>query len=980
MALFQTRGSQADWYVVIPRLAEPFAGRVVKKLISDFGLAKEEAQELLQHTPLIFLDHLTQGNAEKISDRFSDSGIVLTVSRDSGMRKKYHRISWPGKTEELLAQWFPADAEPPQISKTEKEIPKTETQHAVPAPPESRLKDEIAKLEAQNRAVEEKIQKQKLNADTEQQRILSEWQKKAADLETRLAESEKNMQALRQSTRLSASEMVNLQKQIEKETMSRKESEDRAKQLRAELEKSRNEASATGKNLGDNQQEVQRLEKAIEEYRQKLQQYSLETQQWQRNAEKAVQEAGRLQEELVRSRGEKENLIKHLEKLESQKQTHEKTVKEWSQKHIPLEAQLEESRRNFEALQKQLVDQKSLQDRDKENLQKEIESQREKIRIFEEESRKFSGKLAAAEQEHKAFAEKAARLEDQLSASERRVKYWEEQESKQKDSLELFRRDKEMLLRQVQQLETLKQNQEKIISDWTLKCSALEKQVLDMRQELEISKKTNTEQSQRLENETKDRDTARKEKETIQKQCQTLENQLRETRWELENSKKQAAEQSRHFESEKRELLHNIKTFEETIRNTSSKLERADELAERTIELEARLEAAEQRARDLEEEKERQIKHLKTVLEETGSRQDEQAAEIRKWKERTDKALDKLEESDKALGAAAKEYEKILQKNREVENAFRELDQKAAEAVLQLQKDKEELERKAQNAESKLKETADQTKKFEIVQTELQKQLKTALEQARVWQEKAKEYEAKALANDRTAVTLRQTQEHYEAKEEEWRQLSAQAKKQIEFLEKQYEEKQREFYEAGREIKKLKDDLEKSDASAQIETLQRRIVQQEGLIKELEKSVRDAEVRASEKPAGIESLPGMEGSLKAAYAKLESLMKRFQDLQEIKNEFVTKLAEERQSHDTLKKNYQRLRIEAEKLGIKITEEPSENGEKKEPAPEAASKEKETPEEWRRELKQLLDLADQKEQGPGPAKGGSKKKWPKLGEY
>ncbi|GEM_PF-3410043 len=96
-----------SWAVILNTLQEEIKKRSAAQQIQMFfSVSIEEARELLENTPIILLDSISEDNAEKIRDVFVNSGLDVVITGETLVKRKCFRTVWPKEltVEQILRQ------------------------------------------------------------------------------------------------------------------------------------------------------------------------------------------------------------------------------------------------------------------------------------------------------------------------------------------------------------------------------------------------------------------------------------------------------------------------------------------------------------------------------------------------------------------------------------------------------------------------------------------------------------------------------------------------------------------------------------------------------------------------------------------------------------------------------------------------------------------------------------------------------------
>lgn len=87
---------ESEWAVILDRSPNEFLrNKAVEKLAETFSISQEEARDLIENTPIILLDHLSFGLAERMKDHFTQANINCSLTKDTFTKRKCFRAVWP---------------------------------------------------------------------------------------------------------------------------------------------------------------------------------------------------------------------------------------------------------------------------------------------------------------------------------------------------------------------------------------------------------------------------------------------------------------------------------------------------------------------------------------------------------------------------------------------------------------------------------------------------------------------------------------------------------------------------------------------------------------------------------------------------------------------------------------------------------------------------------------------------------------------
>ena len=86
----------ADWSVILnPISGEMAKNETVQKIVEVFPITAGEAEELVERTPLILLESLSEEDANRVREHFSRANVDLIISNDNTLRRRCYRTVWP---------------------------------------------------------------------------------------------------------------------------------------------------------------------------------------------------------------------------------------------------------------------------------------------------------------------------------------------------------------------------------------------------------------------------------------------------------------------------------------------------------------------------------------------------------------------------------------------------------------------------------------------------------------------------------------------------------------------------------------------------------------------------------------------------------------------------------------------------------------------------------------------------------------------
>lgn len=85
-----------EWSAILNPVSNEMAKReVVDKIVEAFPITASEAEELIERTPLILLESLSEQDATRLKNYFARANVDLTISNDQSIRKRCYRTVWP---------------------------------------------------------------------------------------------------------------------------------------------------------------------------------------------------------------------------------------------------------------------------------------------------------------------------------------------------------------------------------------------------------------------------------------------------------------------------------------------------------------------------------------------------------------------------------------------------------------------------------------------------------------------------------------------------------------------------------------------------------------------------------------------------------------------------------------------------------------------------------------------------------------------
>ncbi len=108
----KTQKSEQNWCLILnPLYNEIDKRKVARKITESFGLSAEESNDLVNNTPIILLDNLSETVATQLKSYFRPTGAELLLTNDVFVKRKCYRTVWP---------------EPPSLSFLHGESPKAD--------------------------------------------------------------------------------------------------------------------------------------------------------------------------------------------------------------------------------------------------------------------------------------------------------------------------------------------------------------------------------------------------------------------------------------------------------------------------------------------------------------------------------------------------------------------------------------------------------------------------------------------------------------------------------------------------------------------------------------------------------------------------------------------------------------------------------------------------------------------------------------
>ncbi|MFZ5801981.1 MAG: hypothetical protein ACOY3K_02565 [Candidatus Omnitrophota bacterium] len=87
---------EQNWCLILNPLYSEIDKRKVSRKISEaFTLSEEEANDLVNNTPIILLDNLTQDIANRVKDYFRPTGAEILMTNEVYLKRKCYRTVWP---------------------------------------------------------------------------------------------------------------------------------------------------------------------------------------------------------------------------------------------------------------------------------------------------------------------------------------------------------------------------------------------------------------------------------------------------------------------------------------------------------------------------------------------------------------------------------------------------------------------------------------------------------------------------------------------------------------------------------------------------------------------------------------------------------------------------------------------------------------------------------------------------------------------
>src|SRR3989338_8857744 len=88
--------TKSDWAVILERPREESSKKkVIQAVASSFPLNPQEVKDLVESTPIVLLDELSFGIAERIKEHFKGQLILCSVTNDTYTKRKCFRAVWP---------------------------------------------------------------------------------------------------------------------------------------------------------------------------------------------------------------------------------------------------------------------------------------------------------------------------------------------------------------------------------------------------------------------------------------------------------------------------------------------------------------------------------------------------------------------------------------------------------------------------------------------------------------------------------------------------------------------------------------------------------------------------------------------------------------------------------------------------------------------------------------------------------------------
>ncbi len=144
----KTHSEDANWSVVLnPLRSELDKNRVAQKISDLFHLAFEESRELVQNTPIILLDELTEPAASRLKGIFEESRADVMLTNDSLVKRRCFRAVWPELPSLAFLESVPETNGPePERESVVEQISVRTTAETLPSPPPPRVNEETEEL------------------------------------------------------------------------------------------------------------------------------------------------------------------------------------------------------------------------------------------------------------------------------------------------------------------------------------------------------------------------------------------------------------------------------------------------------------------------------------------------------------------------------------------------------------------------------------------------------------------------------------------------------------------------------------------------------------------------------------------------------------------------------------------------------------------------------------------------------------------
>lgn len=414
---------EKSWSVILnPLRSELDKRRVSEKISEFFHVSLEEARELVQNTPIVLIDQLSQSAAEQVQNFFQAVRAELTLTNDPIAKRRCFRAVWP---------------EPPNPSPLEAAKPSESIEPSLKQAPLQKDIDERRVLEEEwqerYQGLKEEFQETKsiyeekiLEREKEFERLKNQlkerlpesdqWREKAVSLEDKYQARERELEALKGQLR-ELETWVKRARDLEKQNKELLNRSDHLESSKADLERS----------VKEHFQEVSVWREKYQIMAQKSERFE-SLYEGERKRREQVEESARQSMELA------ENWQKRFHALEE----NQEEINRLRDRNHELESQLEVAQRQLRDLHFHMEQQELIEKR--ERLMSELSLKESELRGISAEYERIQQEIRDRESQAQALAGEQASLQREILERRQAQRYLLEQDKLREKGTSKLRR------------------------------------------------------------------------------------------------------------------------------------------------------------------------------------------------------------------------------------------------------------------------------------------------------------------------------------------------------------------------------------------------------------------------------------------------------------------------------------------------------------------------------------------------------------